>query len=122
MVTKLAKRAVLAVLAAVVVTWAGLSVGSAVDHKDHKDHKASDDPKHAHPGDPIKAEEHQALFALVDDCDATHIAVASGNWGDPKTWDKNAVPGDGVLVPCPRGRSTRRHPGKPYRDGSGSAR
>jgi hypothetical protein len=99
---KKTKMSVLALLVAVAFAWSGLPVGSAVDHKDHK---ASDDHKHAHPGDPIKAEEHQALFDLVADGEATHIAVASGNWGDPKTWDKNAVPADGARVIIPSNRT-----------------
>jgi len=99
------RLSVLPLLAALAVIWSGLPAGSAVDHKDHKDHKAGDDPKHAHSGDPIKAEEHQALFDLVDDHDATHIAVASGNWGDPKTWDKNTVPADGSRVVIPANRT-----------------
>ena len=101
MTTK-ATMAALAVLAAVAVAWSGMPVGSALDHKDHK---ATDDPKHAHPGDPIKAEEHQALFELADDHDATHVAVASGNWSDPKTWDKDTVPGDGARVVIPTDRT-----------------
>jgi RNA polymerase sigma factor (sigma-70 family) len=65
-------------------------------------------PKHehpAHPGDPVKAEEHSALFDLVDDCSATHVARADGTWGDPKTWDKGTVPGNAARVIIPRERT-----------------
>ena len=58
----------------------------------------------AHPGDPVKLEEHAALFDLVDDCQATHTAVADGAWGDPKTWDTKTVPGDQARVVIPKGR------------------
>lgn len=59
----------------------------------------------AHPGDPVKQEEHSALFDLVADCDATHTAVADGAWSDPKTWDKKAVPSAGARVVIPAGRT-----------------
>jgi hypothetical protein len=59
----------------------------------------------AHPGDPVKQEEHSALFDLVDDCDASHTAVADGAWGDAKTWDKGSVPGAGARVVIPAGRT-----------------
>jgi RNA polymerase sigma factor (sigma-70 family) len=65
-------------------------------------------PQHehpAHPGDPVKSEEHTALFDLVDDCSATHVAVADGAWGDPKTWEKGAVPGAGARVVIPKERT-----------------
>jgi hypothetical protein len=55
----------------------------------------------AHPGDPVKQEEHAALFELVNDCDATHVAVADGAWGNVKTWDKGSVPGAGARVVIP---------------------
>ena len=53
MIPRMTTKAIMGVLAAVAIAWLGMSVGSAVDHKDHKEHKANDDPKHAHPGDPI---------------------------------------------------------------------
>jgi hypothetical protein len=65
-------------------------------------------PQHehpAHPGDPVKAEEHTALFDLVDDGQATHLAVADGAWGDTRTWDKGSVPGNGARVVIPRERT-----------------
>jgi RNA polymerase sigma factor (sigma-70 family) len=65
-------------------------------------------PQHdhpAHPGDPVKQEEHSALFDLVNDCDATHKAVADGAWGDPKTWDKGTVPGAEARVIIPKERT-----------------
>jgi hypothetical protein len=58
----------------------------------------------AHPGDPVKQEEHSALFDLVDDCQATHTAVADGVWGDPNTWEEKTVPGAGARVVIPKGR------------------
>ncbi len=76
----------LAVLAAV-----SYAVLAAPDHAHH----------HAHPGDPVKQEEHSALFDLVSDGQATHVAVTDGAWGDPKTWDKKSVPGAGARVVVP---------------------
>ena len=42
--------------------------------------------------------EHAALFNLVKHADATHVAVASGSWFDPSTWEGGVVPGDGARV------------------------
>ena len=58
-----------------------------------------------HPGDPVKQTEHMALFALVADSEATHRAVADGAWGDPKTWDKQTVPGPAARVVIPADRT-----------------
>jgi hypothetical protein len=44
---------------------------------------AADHHHEAHPNDPVKQEEHSALFDLVSDKEATHVAVADGGWGDP---------------------------------------
>jgi hypothetical protein len=59
----------------------------------------------AHPGDPVKQEEHLALFDLVADKDATHVAVADGAWGEAKTWSRATVPGTGARVVIPRERT-----------------
>ena len=59
----------------------------------------------AHPGDPVKQTEHTALFDLVSDKEATHVAVADGAWGDPKTWDKGTVPGAGARAVIPGDRT-----------------
>src|SRR3954469_5812498 len=81
------------------LVWRLLAVGSVVLAEDHH--------KKAHPNDPVKQEEHSALFELVDDRDATHVAVASGDWGDVKTWNKKAVPGAGARVIIPKDRTVR---------------
>ena len=44
-----------------------------------------------HSGNMMK--EHMAALDLVDYSDATHVAVASGDWCDPKTWHNSQVPG-----------------------------
>ena len=92
-----------ALLAAVVLVGLGtLGLSARLDgskptvKKDHHD---------AHPGDPLRQEEHSALFDLVDDAEATHVAVASGNWGNPKTWNKGALPGTGARVVIPKDRA-----------------
>jgi hypothetical protein len=46
-----------------------IAVGHAVPAALEQDHH------HAHPGDSVKQEEHSALFDLVSDSDATHVAV-----------------------------------------------
>src|SRR5947208_16417070 len=68
------------------------------------DHPAGHGPI-AHPGDPVKQEEHAALFDLVNDKAATHVAVANGGWGDAKTWNKGTIPGAGARVVIPRDRT-----------------
>jgi len=82
------------ILAAVLV-----AVGSAVLAAPGHDHH------HAHPGDPVKQEEHSALFDLVADDQATHVAVADGAWGDANTWNKKSVPDHGARVIIPEKRT-----------------
>ncbi|RMH20703.1 MAG: hypothetical protein D6701_03540, partial [Gemmatimonadetes bacterium] len=57
-----------------------------------------------HPTDPAKMAEHAALMNLVRPEDATHVAVASGDWFDPATWG-GSVPGAGARVLIPQGVS-----------------
>lgn len=45
---------------------------------------------------------HQAAMDLVPMNQATHMAVASGDWSDPTTWNQG-VPGDGARVIVPMG-------------------
>ncbi len=48
-------------------------------------------------------EEHMAALGLVDPADATHIAIASGDWFDPATWADGLIPGDDARVHIPDG-------------------
>jgi hypothetical protein len=66
---------------------------------------AADHHEHAHPGDPVRQEEHSALFKLVADENATHVAIANGVWGDASTWDKKSVPAAGARVVIPKDKS-----------------
>jgi hypothetical protein len=63
---------------------------------------AADHHQHAHPGDPVRQEEHSALFELVADENATHVAIANGPWGNAATWDKKSVPVAGARVVIPK--------------------
>lgn len=65
-------------------------------------HVRANDHHNAHPGDPVRQIEHAALFELVADEHATHVAVADGNWGDAKTWDAKSVPASGAKVIVPK--------------------
>ena len=61
--------------------------------------------EHAHPDDPAKASEHTALLDLVLPEDATHTAIANGNWSDPNVWSGGQVPGHDARVIIPEGKS-----------------
>ncbi|MEM7523207.1 MAG: G8 domain-containing protein, partial [Pseudomonadota bacterium] len=46
-------------------------------------------------------EEHLAAIDLATEADATHVAIASGDWFDPSIWDGGVVPGDDARVFIP---------------------
>ena len=46
---------------------------------------------------------HNATLGLFDPKDATHVAVKSGDWTDPKTWENGRVPGNDAKVHIPSG-------------------
>ncbi|MEL6572221.1 MAG: G8 domain-containing protein [Pseudomonadota bacterium] len=46
--------------------------------------------------------EHAAALDLAQQDDATHVAVKSGDWFDPATWDTGTVPGDEAKVFIPQ--------------------
>lgn len=48
---------------------------------------------------------HMAAMSLVAMEDATHMAVASGNWSDAGTWRDGALPTEGARVIIPQGVS-----------------
>lgn len=45
------------------------------------------------------------LRALTPHTQATHIALADGNWTDPAIWSTGAVPGSGAVVLIPHGQT-----------------
>lgn len=49
--------------------------------------------------------EHDALLNLVPVGEASHTAVANGNWSAPSTWSAGTVPGVGARVNIPAGRT-----------------
>jgi Ca2+-binding RTX toxin-like protein len=51
--------------------------------------------------------EHLSLFELVRYDQATHIAVRSGAWSDPATWQNGVVPTDGARILIPVGVEIR---------------
>jgi len=55
-------------------------------------------PMHGGTHDHARAEEHMALFALVDTADVTNVAIRSGAWSDPTIWSSSSVPGSGERV------------------------
>lgn len=60
---------------------------------------------HAHPSNPGMALEHMQLLDLVPRAEATHVAVANGDWFDPSTWHEGRIPGADAKVLIPRGVS-----------------
>ncbi len=56
---------------------------------------------HAHSDDPGMAREHEAVLDLVPRSEATHVAIASGDWFDPDTWYQGRIPGEGAKVLIP---------------------
>ena len=55
----------------------------------------------AHPHDPAKAAEHDALLALSPPHSATHTAINNGSWFNRNTWDSGTVPSEGSIVHIP---------------------
>ncbi|MEM6940247.1 MAG: DUF4214 domain-containing protein [Pseudomonadota bacterium] len=53
-------------------------------------------------GSPMIAE-HMAVMDLVARGDATHVAIADGDWSDPSIWSGGQVPGTGAHVLIPEG-------------------
>ncbi|MBE9066802.1 hypothetical protein IQ260_09065 [Leptolyngbya cf. ectocarpi LEGE 11479] len=60
------------------------------------DHGTNDHVVHA--DDPAKHSEHLALFDLLSPEQATHRAIADGNWSDATTWEGGRIPGEDADV------------------------
>jgi RNA polymerase sigma factor (sigma-70 family) len=97
------KLKLMAAVVAAAVLLAGVGTLGVLAARD-KAQPAATHEHPAHPGDPVKSEEHTALFDLVEDCNATHVAVSDGKWGEAATWDKKSVPGAGARVVIPKDR------------------
>jgi hypothetical protein len=58
-------------------------------------HPATAQIVHPHHNDPqVIQHEHMEVFKLVPDDDATHVAIASGDWSDPSVWRPAEVPAE----------------------------
>jgi hypothetical protein len=55
--------------------------------------------------DPVMMAEHMALENLVKPEDVTAVAVRTGTWSDPGTWQGGVLPGAGANVLIPEGMS-----------------
>src|SRR5262245_48745439 len=55
----------------------------------------------------VKHDEHAAALQLVRDSDATHLAIHSGAWSDPRAWRDSEVPATGARVVIAKGISIR---------------
>jgi hypothetical protein len=58
---------------------------------------------HSGTGDEGRQDEHLALFDLVRRSDATHVAVANGNWSSASTWHNGQVPTADARVAIAKG-------------------
>lgn len=58
---------------------------------------------HPHPDDSGKMTEHMAAMDLVPRSEATHIAIADGDWFDSSTWYNGEIPDAGAKVLIPEG-------------------
>jgi G8 domain len=72
---------------------AGAAAACSDDHRVAQEHGEL-----AHPDNPFKLGEHVAMLQLVPTCAATHTAVRSGSWIDPRTWHHARVPGQNARV------------------------
>ena len=53
-------------------------------------------------GNPVLDAEHAAVFSLVKPADATHVAIASGDWDAAATWRDGVIPQANARVLIPR--------------------
>ena len=60
-----------------------------------------------HVDNPTLQREHLSLFQLVRYDQVTHIAVRSGNWSDPLTWNGKKIPTIGARILIPYGVEVR---------------
>ena len=60
---------------------------------------------HAHGDNAAMATEHMQLLDLVPRSEATHVAVANGDWFDPATWYQGRIPDADAKVLIPKGVS-----------------
>jgi hypothetical protein len=97
------------------------SAGGDHDHADHGDDSAISLPTtpaeieafvqavksapeaHAHGDNAPMAREHGALLDLVPRADATHVAIANGDWFNASTWYNGRIPGADAKVLIPEG-------------------
>ncbi|QFT92010.1 Bifunctional hemolysin/adenylate cyclase precursor [Roseovarius sp. THAF9] len=58
---------------------------------------------HMHDMGSDMATEHMQLMDLVERSEATHVAIAHGDWFDPATWHEGRIPDAGAQVLIPHG-------------------
>ena len=61
----------------------------------------------AHPDDPTLQREHMAAMDLAKPEQASHVAVASGDWFSVSTWQGGRIPDQGSQVLIPEGMIVR---------------
>ncbi len=67
--------------------------------------KALPETHSMHSDDAGMMAEHDKLLDLVPRGEATHVAIANGDWFDPATWYEGRIPGEGAKVLIPEGVS-----------------
>ncbi|MEL6261102.1 MAG: G8 domain-containing protein [Cyanobacteria bacterium J06626_6] len=68
---------------------------ASVDSKNMMSHHNS---PHSATQDPKRHKDHSALQNLIDATQATHTAIRSGAWSNPRTWQNGKVPGSNAKV------------------------
>ena len=63
----------------------------------------SEPEAHAHGDNAAMGKEHEAVLKLVPRAEATHVAIADGDWFDPGTWYQGRIPDADAKVLIPKG-------------------
>jgi hypothetical protein len=89
--------------------WLDAPVAQAHSHPSLATPSCSDETLHivqhenVADADVVKMGEHSAALQLVRNCEATHTALQSGPWSEPRTWQNREVPSIDAKIVIPKG-------------------